>query len=149
VPSKRLSFCRQCGTSPRRTLRILSRSETDQRESSVERTIRPMPSSGGSLPWSLYHVLLGALSPLDGVGPSRYFSDRGLVDRVEARGLGSTPRRVDDRGEQRHLLTNQTETPRAGLAYTLWHSGPDESSMPTMTLLKSIEGPSGIFSTRC
>ena len=92
----------------------------------------------------LYHVLLGALSPLDGVGPSDIRAEE-LVDRVKLGGIEevilATSPTIE--GEATAIyLTNQLKplgTRVSRIAYGI-PVGMDIEYADEVTLLKSIEG---------
>jgi recombination protein RecR len=85
----------------------------------------------------LYHVLLGALSPLDGVGPSDIRAEE-LIDRVKLGGVHPTIE-----GEATAIyLTNQLKplgVRVSRIAYGI-PVGMDIEYADEVTLLKSIEG---------
>ncbi|HXH85440.1 MAG TPA: recombination mediator RecR [Nitrospira sp.] len=92
----------------------------------------------------LYHVLLGALSPLDGVGPSDIRSEE-LVDRVKLGGIQEVILATNPtiEGEATAIyLTNQLKplgVRVSRIAYGI-PVGMDIEYADEVTLLKSIEG---------
>jgi recombination protein RecR len=90
----------------------------------------------------LYHVLLGALSPLDGVGPSDIRAEE-LVDRVKLGGIQEVILATNPTIEGEAIyLTNQLKplgTRVSRIAYGI-PVGMDIEYADEVTLLKSIEG---------
>lgn len=92
----------------------------------------------------LYHVLLGALSPLDGVGPSDIKAEE-LIDRVKLGGIDEVILATNPtiEGEATAIyLTNQLKplgTRVSRIAYGI-PVGMDIEYADEVTLLKSIEG---------
>jgi recombination protein RecR len=92
----------------------------------------------------LYHVLLGALSPLDGIGPSDIRADE-LIDRVKLGGVEEVIVATNPtiEGEATAIyLTNQLKpfgTRVSRIAYGI-PVGMDIEYADEVTLLKSIEG---------
>jgi recombination protein RecR len=142
----RLSFCRQCRNiaegelceyclDPKRDRRRILVVEEPSTTYAIERA--------GAYR-GLYHVLLGALSPLDGVGPSDIRAEE-LVDRVKLGGveeviLATSP---TIEGEATAIyLTNQLKplgVRVSRIAYGI-PVGMDIEYADEVTLLKSIEG---------
>jgi recombination protein RecR len=92
----------------------------------------------------LYHVLLGALSPLDGVGPSDIRAEE-LIERVKLGGIEEVIVATNPtiEGEATAIyLTNQLKpfgTRVSRIAYGI-PVGMDIEYADEVTLLKSIEG---------
>ena len=125
-----LSFCRQCRNIAEGELceYCLDPKRDQTRILVVEEPSTTYAIERAGAYRGLYHVLLGALSPLDGVGPSDIRTEE-LVDRVKLGGIEevilATSPTIE--GEATAIyLTNQLKPLRGpGLAYRLWHSGRD------------------------
>src|SRR6267378_5637796 len=141
-----LSFCRQCrniaegelceyGLDPKRDQTRILVVEEPSTTYAIERA--------GAYR-GLYHVLLGALSPLDGVGPSDIRTEE-LVDRVKLGGIEevilATSPTIE--GEATAIyLTNQLKPLGARVSRIAYGIpvGMDIEYADEVTLLKSIEG---------
>jgi recombination protein RecR len=84
------SFCRQCGHITDRELCVYCRSETRDRSllCVVEQPLDVFAVERTGEYRGLYHVLHGALSPMNGVGPDRIHA-RELLERLGPRADGS------------------------------------------------------------
>ena len=126
-----LSFCRQCRNIAEGELCEFCRDPKRDRSKILvieePSTLYAIERAGGYR--GLYHVLLGVLSPLDGVGPSDIRAEE-LLDRVKAGGVGDC---------QAHTVLKPHHVRVTRIAYGI-PVGMDIEYADEVTLVKSIEG---------
>ena len=132
-----LSFCRQCRNIAEGELCEFCRDPKRDRS-----TLCAIERAGGYR--GLYHVLLGVLSPLDGVGPSDIRAEE-LLDRVKAGGVEEVIVATNPtiEGEATAIYLTRLLKPHhvrvTRIAYGI-PVGMDIEYADEVTLVKSIEG---------
>lgn len=141
-----LSFCRQCRNIAEGELCEFCRDPKRDRSKILvveePSTLYAVERAGGHR--GLYHVLLGVLSPLDGVGPSDIRAEE-LVDRVKAGGVEEVIVATNPtiEGEATAIYLTRLLKPHhvrvTRIAYGI-PVGMDIEYADEVTLVKSIEG---------
>lgn len=141
-----LSFCRQCRNIAEEELCEFCRDSRRDRSKILvveePSTLYAIERAGGYR--GLYHVLLGVLSPLDGVGPSDIRADE-LLDRVKAGGVEEVIVATNPtiEGEATAIYLTRLLKPHhvrvSRIAYGI-PVGMDIEYADEVTLVKSIEG---------
>lgn len=141
-----LSFCRQCRNIAEEELCEFCRDPKRDRTKILvieePSTLYAIERAGGYR--GLYHVLLGVLSPLDGVGPSDIRAEE-LVDRVKAGGVEEVIVATNPtiEGEATAIYLTRLLKPHnvrvSRIAYGI-PVGMDIEYADEVTLVKSIEG---------
>ncbi|WHZ23661.1 MAG: Recombination protein RecR [Nitrospira sp.] len=141
-----LSFCRQCRNIAEGELCEFCRDQKRDRSKILvveePSTLYAIERAGGYR--GLYHVLLGALSPLDGVGPSDIRAEE-LLDRVKAGGVEEVIVATNPtiEGEATAIYLTRLLKPHhvrvSRIAYGI-PVGMDIEYADEVTLVKSIEG---------
>jgi recombination protein RecR len=141
-----LSFCRQCRNIAEEELCEFCRDPKRDRTKILvieePSTLYAIERAGGYR--GLYHVLLGVLSPLDGVGPSDIRADE-LLDRVKAGGVEEVIVATNPtiEGEATAIYLTRLLKPHqvrvSRIAYGI-PVGMDIEYADEVTLVKSIEG---------
>ena len=141
-----LSFCRQCRNIAEGELCEFCRDPKRDRSKILvieePSTLYAIERAGGYR--GLYHVLLGVLSPLDGVGPSDIRAEE-LLDRVKAGGVEGVIVATDPtiEGEATAIYLTRLLKPHhvrvTRIAYGI-PVGMDIEYADEVTLVKSIEG---------
>ena len=141
-----LSFCRQCRNIAEEELCEFCRDPKRDRSKILvieePSTLYAIERAGGYR--GLYHVLLGVLSPLDGVGPSDIRAEE-LVDRVKAGGVEEVIVATNPtiEGEATAIYLTRLLKPHhvrvSRIAYGI-PVGMDIEYADEVTLVKSIEG---------
>ncbi|WHZ17241.1 MAG: Recombination protein RecR [Nitrospira sp.] len=141
-----LSFCRQCRNIAEGELCEFCRDQKRDRSKILvveePSTLYAIERAGGYR--GLYHVLLGTLSPLDGVGPSDIRAEE-LLDRVKAGGVEEVIVATNPtiEGEATAIYLTRLLKPHhvrvSRIAYGI-PVGMDIEYADEVTLVKSIEG---------